>query len=159
MATRSRSETSSSSRASKDTVKPLRLAALFAFLLVGFGVSALAPACSAQSVTLGQEPPQTKAQKKAEAQLRVVHGTVIDKQENPVPSSVVYLKNLKTLAVKTYIADDTASYRFSGLDPNVDYEVYAEHNDAVSPTRTISNFDTRRDLEMTLKLSKTKSTK
>jgi hypothetical protein len=89
----------------------------------------------------------------------VVHGTVIDKQENPVPSSVVYLKNLKTLAVKTYIADDTASYRFSGLDPNVDYEIYAEHNDTVSPTRTISNFDTRRDLEMTLKLSKAKSTK
>lgn len=140
-------------------MKPLRLAALFALLLAGFGVSAFAPTCSAQSVTLGQEPPQTKAQKKAEAQLRVVHGTVIDKQENPVPSSVVYLKNLKTLAVKTYIADDTASYRFSGLDPNVDYEVYAEHNDAVSPTRTISNFDTRRDLEMTLKLSKVKSAK
>jgi hypothetical protein len=107
----------------------------------------------------GQDPPQqmgpqTKAQKKAEAQLRVVHGTVIDKSENPVPASVVYLKNLKTLAVKTYIADDTAAYRFSGLDPNVDYEIYAEHNDLTSPTRTISNFDTRRDLELTLKLTK-----
>ncbi len=88
-----------------------------------------------------------------------MHGTVIDKQENPVPSSVVYLKNLKTLAVKTYIADDTASYRFSGLDPNVDYEIFAEHNNLTSPTRTISNFDTRRDLELTLKLTKTKSSK
>jgi hypothetical protein len=140
-------------------VKPFRFTALFAFLLLACGASAFAPACAAQATTLGQEPPQTKAQKKAEAQLRVVHGTVINKQEDPVPSSVVYLKNLKTLAVRTYIADDTASYRFSGLDPNVDYEVYAEHNDAISPTRTISNFDTRRDLELTLKLSKTKSTK
>jgi hypothetical protein len=152
-----RTETCSSSRASKETVKPFRLAALFAFLLLAFGASGFAPSCSAQA--LGQDPPKSKAEKKAEAQLRVVHGTVIDKQENPVPSSVVYLKNLKTLAVKTYIADDTASYRFSGLDPNVDYEIYAEHNETVSPTRTISNFDTRRDLEMTLKLSKAKSAK
>lgn len=144
-------------------MKPFRFAALFAFLLLAAGSFSFAPTCSAQVAPkvqpLDQDPPQSKSQKKAEAQLRVVHGTVINKQEDPVPSSVVYLKNLKTLAVKTYIADDTASYRFSGLDPNVDYEIYAEHNETVSPTRTISNFDTRRDLELTLKLSKTKSTK
>ena len=99
---------------------------------------------------------QTKDQKRAEAQLRTVHGSVLDKAENPVPSSVVYLKNLKTQAVKTYIADDTAHYRFSGLDPNVDYEIHAEHADATSPTRTISSYDTRRDIEATLKLTRKK---
>ena len=99
---------------------------------------------------------QTKAQKKAEAQLRTVHGSVLDKAENPVPSSVVYLKNLKTQAVKTYIADDAAGYRFSGLDPNVDYEIHAETADASSPTRTISSYDTRRDIEVTLKLTRKK---
>ena len=71
----------------------------------------------------------SKAQKKAEAQLKVLHGSVIDKSENPVPSSVVYLKNVKSQAVKTYIADDSGNYRFSGLDPNVDYEIHAEHDD------------------------------
>jgi hypothetical protein len=99
---------------------------------------------------------QTKDQKRAEAQLRTVHGSVLDKAENSVPSSVVYLKNLKTQAVKTYIADDTAHYRFSGLDPNVDYEIHAEHDDATSPTRTISSYDTRRDIELTLKLTRKK---
>jgi hypothetical protein len=97
---------------------------------------------------------QTKDQKRAEAQLRTVHGSVLDKAENPVPSSVVYLRNLKTQAVKTYIADDTAHYRFSGLDPNVDYEIHSEHADATSPTRTISSYDTRRDIELTLKLTR-----
>ena len=109
--------------------------------------------------SLAAAPPpsaQTKDQKRAEAQLRTVHGSVLDKAENPVPSSVVYLKNLKTQAVKTYIADDTAHYRFSGLDPNVDYEIHAEHADATSPTRTISSYDTRRDIELTLKLSRKK---
>ncbi len=138
----------------KETVKGFRYAALLVVVAAIVGA-----ACAPEAHAQDQEQPQSKAQKKAEAQLRVVHGTVIDKQENPVPSSVVYLKNLKTLAVKTYIADDTASYRFSGLDPNVDYEIFAEHNNLTSPTRTISNFDTRRDLELTLKLTKTKSSK
>jgi hypothetical protein len=100
---------------------------------------------------------ESKAQKKAEAQLKVLHGSVIDKSENPVPSGVVYLKNVKSQAVKTYIADDSGNYRFSGLDPNVDYEIHAEHDDMTSAIRTVSSFDSRRDIEVTLKLSKKKS--
>jgi hypothetical protein len=100
---------------------------------------------------------QTKDQKRAEAQLRTVHGSVVDKGDNAIASSVVYLKNLKSQAVKTYIADDTGHYRFSGLDPNADYEIHAEHSDSTSPTRTVSSYDTRRDIEVTLKLSRKKS--
>jgi hypothetical protein len=115
------------------------------------GILACAIAISAR----GQE--QTKEQKRAEAQLRVLHGSVIDKAENPIPSSVVYLKNVKSQAVKTYIADESGNYRFSGLDPNVDYEIHAEHDDLSSPVRTISSFDSRRDIEVTLKLSRKKA--
>jgi protocatechuate 3,4-dioxygenase beta subunit len=100
---------------------------------------------------------ESKAQKKAEAQLKTLHGVVVDKNENPIPSSVVYLKNVKSQAVKTYIADETGTYRFSGLDPNVDYEIHAEHDDLMSSTRTVSSFDSRRDIEVVLKLSKKKS--
>ena len=100
---------------------------------------------------------ESKAQKKAEAQLKVLHGSVIDKSENPVPSSVIYLKNVKSQAVKTYIADESGNYRFSGLDPNVDYEIHAEHDGLTSSTRTVSSFDSRRDIEVTLKLSKKKN--
>lgn len=96
--------------------------------------------------------------KKADAQLRTVHGSVIDGSENPVPSAVVYLVNVKTQAVKTYIADESGNYRFSGLDPNSDYELHAEHNDLVSSTRTASSFDSSRDIEITLKLSRKKKT-
>jgi protocatechuate 3,4-dioxygenase beta subunit len=95
--------------------------------------------------------------KKSDAQLRTIRGTVLDKDETPVPSGVVYLLNVKTEAVKTYIADEAGNYRFTGLDPNVDYEVHAEHNDMTSPTRTISSFDSRRDVELVLKLSHKKS--
>jgi hypothetical protein len=90
---------------------------------------------------------------KGEPQLRTVHGSVIDSGENPVASAVVYLVNVKTQAVKTYIADDMGNYRFSGLDPNTDYEVHAEHDDLTSATRTVSNFNSSRDIEVVLKLS------
>jgi Carboxypeptidase regulatory-like domain len=93
---------------------------------------------------------------KGDLELRTIHGTVIDKNENPVPASVVYLLNVKTQAVKTYIADEAGAYRFSGLDPNVDYQVHAEHGDLTSSTRTVSSFDSRRDIEAILKLLHTK---
>ena len=130
----------------QDPVKSYRLFQLAAVLLLGFLVSV--PAHTQE---------ESKAQKKAEAQLKVLHGSVIDKSENPVPSGVVYLKNVKSQAVKTYIADESGNYRFSGLDPNVDYEIHAEHDDMTSSIRTVSSFDSRRDIEVTLKLSKKKS--
>jgi len=97
------------------------------------------------------------AQDQKEPELRTVHGSVVDKDENPVASSVVYLKNVKTQGVKTYIADDSGEYRFSGLDPNIDYEIHAEHNDMTSSTRTISSYDSRRDINLVLKLAHKKS--
>lgn len=95
-----------------------------------------------------------KEQEKREAQLRTVRGTVTDRDETPVAAAVVYLKNVKTQKVKTYIADDDGKYRFSGLDPNVDYEVHAEHEDRASPKRTVSSFDSRKEIVIQLKLTK-----
>jgi hypothetical protein len=102
----------------------------------------------------GARAPQDQ---KGQPELRTVHGTVDDKDENPVPQSVVYLKNVKTQGVKTYIADDSGSYRFSGLNPNEDYEIHAEHNDLTSSVRTISSYDSRRDINLVLKLSHKKN--
>jgi len=103
--------------------------------------------------------PGAAQDKKNDAQLRTIRGTVLDRDETPRPSGVVYLLNTKTQAVKTYIADEAGNYRFSGLDPNVDYEVHAEHEDMTSATRTVSSFDSRRDVELVLKLTRKKSAK
>ena len=100
--------------------------------------------------------PARAQDQKGDLQLRTIHGTVVDKDENPAPSSVVYLLNVKTQAVKTYIADTAGLYRFSGLDPNIDYEVHAEKDNMTSATRTVSSFDSRRDIEVVLKLSHVK---
>jgi protocatechuate 3,4-dioxygenase beta subunit len=106
------------------------------------------------AIGIASAVPAVAQDKKADAQLRTIHGSVLDKAETPVPSSVVYLLNVKSQAVKTYIADEAGSYRFSGLDPNSDYEVHAEHVDLASPTHTVSSYDSRRDVEIILKLTR-----
>jgi hypothetical protein len=94
--------------------------------------------------------------KKHEAQLRTVRGIVMDKSENPISGSVVFLKNTRTNSVRSNYTDDTGSYRFSGLDPNADYEVHAEKEGAKSPTRTISSFDGRKEIDLNLKIDRKK---
>ncbi len=113
-------------------------------LFIGVALSVLA------SISTGQSA-------KKEAQLRTVHGVVTDKSETPIPAGIVFLKNTRTNAVHSYIADDKGNYRFSGLDPNADYEVHAEKDGAKSSTRTISSFDSRKDIVLNLKIEKKKS--
>jgi hypothetical protein len=95
--------------------------------------------------------------KNREAQLRTVHGLVIDKSENPISGSVVFLKNMRTNTVRSSYTDETGGYRFSGLDPNADYELHAEKEGAKSATRTVSSFDSRKDILLNLKIDKKKS--
>jgi hypothetical protein len=91
------------------------------------------------------------------AQLRTVRGEVLDKSDSPVAASVVFLKNMRTNIVRTYYSDETGNYRFSGLDPNADYEIHAEKEDAKSQTRTVSSFDSRKDIVLNLKIDKKKT--
>jgi hypothetical protein len=99
-------------------------------------------------------PPSAPQDAKHEAELRTVRGVLLDKADSPISAGVVFLKNNRTNAVRSYISDDGGNYRFSGLDPNADYELHAEKDGAKSQTRTISSFDSRKDIVLNLKLDK-----
>lgn len=92
----------------------------------------------------------------AQGDSRTVRGTVVDKNENPLASAVVHMKNTRTMDVRTYITDDSGSFRFNGLDPHVDYELHAERDNLTSNARTISSFDTRKEIIVPLKVDKEK---
>jgi Carboxypeptidase regulatory-like domain len=96
--------------------------------------------------------PGALAAEQKDSQLRTLTGRVFTGENQPVAKAVVYLKNTKTLAVKTYISDTDGTYRFPALSPNVDYEVYAEYNGAHSDTKTLSAFDSRKQANITLKI-------
>lgn len=105
----------------------------------------------AASLSFAQEKPKGK-----ESELRTVRGTVVDKGESPVETAVVYLKNVHTQDIITHLSDSDGTFRFSGLDLNVDYEIHAEREGVTSSTRSISNFDTRKEFVLTLKLDHNK---
>jgi protocatechuate 3,4-dioxygenase beta subunit len=100
---------------------------------------------------------QDKAQdKKHSSQLKTVRGVVLDKSDNPVQSAVVFLKDTHSNQVRSNITNDQGEYRFSGLDPNAEYELYAEKEGAKSQTRNISSFESRMDIVLNLKLQRKK---
>ena len=90
--------------------------------------------------------------KKDKQQGRLLSGKVLDQQDNPVVGAIVYLTNTRTHAVKTYIVGQDGTYRFPGLT-TVDYEVYAQHNDRKSDTKSVSQFDDRSQVYIDLKIS------
>jgi hypothetical protein len=90
--------------------------------------------------------------KKDKQQGRLLYGKVLDGQDNPVVNSVVYLTNMRTHAVKTYIVGQEGTYRFPGLT-SVDYEVYAQFNGRKSDTKSVSQFDDRPQVYIDLKIN------
>jgi hypothetical protein len=89
--------------------------------------------------------------RKDKSQGRLLSGKVLDRQDNPVVSAVVYLTNTRTHAIKTYIVGQDGTYRFPGLS-SVDYEVYAQYNNHKSDTRSVSQFDDRAQVYIDLKI-------
>jgi hypothetical protein len=93
---------------------------------------------------------------KKETQLRSVRGVVTDKADKPIQNSVVFLKNLRTNVVLSHFTDQEGSYRFTGLDPNVDYEIHAEAGEEKSASRTVTSLDSRKEITLNLKLNRKK---
>jgi Carboxypeptidase regulatory-like domain len=103
-------------------------------------------------VPLGGSSPSSPDRKSPRVTSRTLTGSVLDKSDQPVADAVVYLKNTKTLAVKTYIAQTDGSYRFSELSNNIDYEVYAQKNGKKSNTKVLSQFDDRAQPRINLRM-------
>jgi len=103
-------------------------------------------------------PPSLRAQlfgrdAKQEDKTRLLTGKVLDGGDNPLPNAVVYLTNTHTRSVKTYIVGPDGAYRFPALQPNIDYEVYAQFNNRKSHTKTVSQFDDRQQIYISLKIN------
>ena len=88
-----------------------------------------------------------------EDKTRLLTGKVLDSGENPLANAVVYLTNTHTRSVKTYIVGPDGAYRFPALQPSIDYEVYAQYNNRKSGTKTVSQFDDRSQVYISLQIN------
>jgi Carboxypeptidase regulatory-like domain len=114
---------------------------LFALSASVFSRSALA----APAQLFGRDSKQDKT--------RLLTGKVLDGGDNPLPNAVVYLTNTHTRSVKTYIVGPDGAYRFPALQPSIDYEVYAQYDNRKSGTKTVSQFDDRSQVYISLKIA------
>jgi hypothetical protein len=67
---------------------------------------------------------------------------------------VVQLKNAKTLQIRSFITQGDGNYHFTGLATDVEYQVKAEHEGAVSSWKTLSVFNSKKTAVINLKLNK-----
>jgi Carboxypeptidase regulatory-like domain len=83
---------------------------------------------------------------------RLLIGKVLDSNDSPLTNAVVYLTNTHTRTVKTYIVGPEGTFRFPALLPTIDYEVYAQFENRKSGTKTVSQFDDRQQVYISLKI-------
>ena len=83
---------------------------------------------------------------------RVVLGTVIDAESNPVPGATVFLRDLKTKLIRSYTSDPKGKFRFTQVDMAEDHEIWAEKDAHKSAVKTVSAWDARKEFEAELKL-------
>ena len=128
-------------------MKKARITFPLLVLLLSFSlIDLFCPSVLAAPVQLfGREP------KKVD-KTRLLVGKVLDANDNPLPDAIVYLTNTHTRNVKTYIIGKDGGYRFPALEPDIDYEVYAQFNNRKSTTKTVSQFDNRSEVYIDLKI-------
>jgi len=81
-------------------------------------------------------------------------GTVVDDHGSPVPRAIVLLKDMKTLQVRSYIAQNDGSYHFYDLSGDINYQVRAQLNGLTSKLKIVSVFDSHKVVKLNLKLNK-----
>jgi hypothetical protein len=82
---------------------------------------------------------------------RIIQGKVYENDAH-AGGATVFLKNLKTRDIKSYTSTPDGAFRFTQVGMVDDYEVWAERNKKKSAPKTISSFDSRKQLELELKL-------
>lgn len=83
---------------------------------------------------------------------RTIQGKVLDDTGTRVQGATVFLKNNKTRNVKSFSSTADGSFRFAQVGMVDDYEVWAEHANHKSPVKTVSSFDSRKEVDFELKL-------
>lgn len=78
----------------------------------------------------------------------------MDAQEQPASGAVVQLKDMRTLQVRSFITQNDGQYHFSGLRPDIDYQLTAKSGEMTAAARTLSIFDNRKEAVMNFKLDK-----
>lgn len=107
------------------------------------------------ALTLSVGPIPRFAVPSAEAQnlgQRVIQGVVVDANSAEVSEATVFLRNVKTKAIRSFTTEKGGRFRFVQVNMTEDFDLWADKDGKKSPTKTITSWDTRKDVEEVLRL-------
>jgi hypothetical protein len=78
--------------------------------------------------------------------VRNLQGKVFNAQDAPISGAVVYLENSRNNDIKSYISESDGTYHFADISADTDYTLWAAFKGKKSPTKTVSSFDTRKQV-------------
>jgi hypothetical protein len=110
-------------------------AAVLALGIVSPARQAIWPAAQAQN--LGQ---------------RVVDGMVQNADSAPIQGATVFLRSTKTKSIRSYTSAADGKFRFAQVNMNEDHELWAEKDGRKSAVKSISSWDTRKEIYADLKI-------
>jgi hypothetical protein len=118
----------------------VRMVAAVVFLGLAAGLDPLVPAGfapPAQAQNLGQ---------------RVVMGSVVNSDSDPVAGATVFLRNSKTKSIRSYTSAKNGRFHFAQVNMAEDYDLWAEKDGKKSAVKTVSSWDARKQFETELKI-------
>ena len=82
--------------------------------------------------------------------IKNLQGKVLDADNAAISGAIVYLQNSRNNDVKTFISAKDGSYQFAGLSADTDYTVWAAYKGKKSGSKTVSSFDSRKQVYIDL---------
>ena len=92
----------------------------------------------------------------AQTSQRSVQGRVVNQNDVPIRSAIVYLSDMHTLAVESYITQQDGNYSFEQLSPNDNYKLWARVDGKTSKPRILSSFDDRAVFRVIIRMDTSK---
>ncbi|HEX3472590.1 MAG TPA: carboxypeptidase-like regulatory domain-containing protein [Silvibacterium sp.] len=81
---------------------------------------------------------------------KTLDGKVLGNEATPLSGAIVYLQDTKANTIRSFITTADGSFRFGQISPDIDYQVWAKYKDEKSPTKTLSAFDSRKQVTIDL---------
>lgn len=107
------------------------------------------------ALALGLAAPVVRSVPEARAQnlgMRSINGRVLDADSAAVQGATVFLRDAKTKSIRSYTSGEQGRFRFAQVSMQGDFDLWAEKDGRKSPVKTISGWDSRKEVETELKL-------
>ena len=83
---------------------------------------------------------------------RIVSGTVLNGESEPVSGATVFLKNQKTKTIRSFSSLANGHFHFAQVNMAEDFDLWAEKDGKKSAVKTVSSWDARKEFISDLKL-------